>query len=63
MSIQITAMSEFFEAWMTLGWDTKMMSLNMYVLDKVSSTWEFVMGDDKLLLKYGIPRILRKDLD
>jgi len=63
MSTHMTTMSEFFEAWMTRGWAAKVMSLNMSVLDRMSSTWELVMGEDTLLPKYGTPRSLRKDLD
>ena len=63
MSTYMTAMSEFFEARMTRGRAAKVMSLNMSVLDRMSSTWELVMGEDALLPKYGTPRSLRKNLD
>ena len=35
---QMTAMLEFFEVWITQGWAAKVISLNINVLDRMSST-------------------------
>ena len=62
MSTRITAMSKFFEAWMTRGCEDRVMSLNMCVFERVVLTCEVLKGL-RSLSKYGTPSILRKDLD
>ena len=62
MLTQITAISKFFEAWMTYGHEDRVMSLNMWVFERVVSTCEVLRGS-RLLSKYGALSILRKDLD
>ena len=63
MSIHIIAISDLGEALMTLGYITRVISLNITLYNKISSTWVAEMGLDELLPKYGTPRIFKNNLD
>ena len=60
MLIQMTAI---FEVWITQEWAAKVISLNINVLDRMSSTWKLIIKEDTLLLKYETSRSLKKNLD
>jgi len=63
MSIYIIAISDLGEALMTLGHITRVISLNITLYNKISSTWVAEIRLDKLLPKYGTPRIFKNNLD
>ena len=50
MSTHITDMSEFFDAQMTRGHKVRVMSWNILVLERMSSTCELVMGFEMTLM-------------
>ena len=63
MSIYMIAISDLGEVLTTLGYAARVMSLNIILYDKISSTWVAEMGLDELLPKYGTLRIFKNDLD
>jgi len=56
-------MTAIFEVWITQEWAAKVISLNINVLDRMSSTWKLIIKEDTLLLKYETSRSLKKNLD
>ena len=62
MSIQITAMSDLGDALIIWGLDASMTSLNKWILLMTSLIWLWAIGVP-LLVRYGMPRIFRYDLD
>jgi len=62
MSIQMTAMSDLGNALIIRGLDASIISSNRWILLMTSSIWLWAIGVP-LLVRYGISRIFRYNLD